>query len=227
MEKKNSVGKFLAVIAGLVIGGSLWLIPYWGYAVSGFANIIPVLFLTILGAIAAVISFGMATEAFEDTPFGPGLFLGTLGSILFFFVLLFTNNFVAAGDTIVWEDGRAEYVESERVYPFWNNDFTEVHDTNGSVSYEMDQRCEFGICTIRANVRYTVQSDFAVRNAGTIRNYEPLMRQALTEAIIRDEAYDNLEDLQTTVCDNFKANVGMDDAARCPINMRVSLNVGN
>ena len=226
MENKNSVGKFLAVIAGLVIGGSLWLIPYWGFLAAGYANMMPVLGLSIVGIFALLGSFAVA-DALKGTTFCGALIGGNVLSVMMWFALFFTNTLVSPNEIIIWDDGSAEYVTSERLYPIWDNDFVEVHNVSDSVSYAMDQRCEFGVCTVRATVRYTVQSDFAVRNAGTIRNYEPLMRQALTEAIIRDEAYNNLEDLQTTVCDNFKANVGMDDAAACPINMRVSLNVGN
>lgn len=228
MEKNSNVFNVLMAIAGLAVGAALWLIPYWGFLATGYANLLPVLGLSILGIFVVMFSFTLALDAFSDTPFGPGLFFGTIISIVIWFALLFTNNVVSVSSSVVWQKDHTPQVESPaqaRIYPFWYNDFTEVFNTRESINYEMDQRCGDNICTVRATVHYAVQHDFVARNADGIHNYAPLVRQALTQAIVRDEAYGNLEDLQTAVCSNFKANVGMADDAACPLNMRVSLNV--
>ena len=98
-----------------------------------------------------------------------------------------------------------------------------MYNTTDSVTYSMDQRCGENICTVEATVLYSIDESFVVAKAGSIRNYNPIVDQALTEAVIRDEAYGNLADLQAAVCRNVKAQVGLSATADCPMNMRVSL----
>lgn len=226
-NNKLSFGKVLSIICGLcgfAIGAAIWLIPYHGYVINGHADIVPVLLLSIASIFAIALSFGIATSPRDKKPFHKGLFIGTFVSIAMAFLLLFTNNAVGPNSTIIWADiGQAEYVGEERVYPFWNNDFAEVYNTTDRVTYSMDQRCGDNICTVEATVLYTIDKNFVVAKAGAIRNYGPIVDQALTEAVIRDEAYDNLNGLQTAVCSNFKAHVGLSANADCPMTMRVSL----
>lgn len=226
-NNKLSFGKVLSIICGLcgfAIGAALWLIPYHGYAINNYADIVPVLLLSIASIFAIALSFGIATTPRDKKSFHKGLFIGNFVSIAMSALLLFTNNAVGPNSTIIWADsGQAEYIGEERVYPFWNNDFAEVYNTTDSVTYSMDQRCGENICTVEATVLYSIDESFVVAKAGSIRNYNPIVDQALTEAVIRDEAYGNLADLQAAVCRNVKAQVGLSATADCPMNMRVSL----
>lgn len=224
-KRAASTFSILGGFGGFAIGASLWLLPYSGFLTKGYDSLLIILLMSIIGIFAVLGSFALATP-YRPKSFHKGLFLGNFVSIAMWFGLLFTNNLVGPNTTIIWQDtGVAEYTGSEYVYPFWNNDFVEVYNTTDKISYSMDERCGDDICTVRTSVHYTVDATFVLHNAGRINNYAPWVEDALVEAVVRDEAYSNLEDLQTAVCSNFKANVGLADDAACPLNLRVSLNV--
>lgn len=227
MENASIVLKVvLRVIPAFLIGALWWLIPYWGFLAYGYANVMPVVGLSIVWLFSMVFVLSTIMEELPEE-IGVPFFIGIVVNFVFWVSLIFTNTYANSNDVLIREvDGRAQVVEvtSERVYPFWNNDFQRIAQTSYYTSYEMDARCETGLCRVKARIDYDVSPAFALAHAADTRNYEPILNGALTVAVVRDGAQ-TIPAVEAAVCSNFKARYGMAESEPCPLTLKVALTV--
>lgn len=224
--KTKATLKFvLGYLPTFLLGASVWLIPYWGFLATGYANVIPVVFLSIVAVLAGLILLAITQAIDED--FDIFMVFGLIISFVMWVTMFFTTTFVGANDMMVTETNSKTEVtrsDSARVYPFWNDDFILVEDGAGVVAYSMATRCETGICEVRSTVTYTVDAAFVAQHAHSVTDYAPIMKYALEAAIIRDEA-STIAAVEAAVCSNFKARLGLAENAACPVAMKVALTV--
>jgi len=208
------------------LGASLWLIPFFGVFTAGYVNVAPIIFLSAVALGGCMIGVKIAVDVLPDD-FGIALFLGLIFSVIAYLGMAFISTFVASSNMMIAETNGQTTVtiaDSDRLYPFWNDDFILVAGAKGTTTYSMDTRCDTGICETKATVAYQVNQAFVVQYAHSVTNYARIMQDALTVAIIRDEAA-TIAEVEAAVCSNSKAYFELAENAACPVTMKVTLSV--